>query len=430
MRNSYSIYDESKSRFNYDGLVNDYLTNTPVVRCKKQYYIYDSDRGIFKETCIDEVQLDVARYYEKKTGLSWSIKYSREIIEKLRVRISDVDAMDFCKDKICVANCVIDLLNGEVYEHSPEFMFTHQIPVEYDENAKCPQFRRFLDQITLNNKKRKASLEEFMGLCMTKQIGYGTSIILKGNGCNGKSVYCNVLCALLGEGNYTTISLKDLSSFGSGKIPGKRLIIMTEISKSTSANLMTNELKQVITGEMMDCNVKYKQNCDMRPFAKVLILTNHEVGFLNDDSEGALRRVFIIPFDYYVSADERDFQLEEKLLSELSGILNLALSGYRRLVRNGYQYSSKEESDTLIQEMIRSENPFRCFVRECMKYSQGTIKSYAKILTAYKEWCGYYGVEYNKLESREIFQEINTYFNVKRCKSNGCRGVKNITFKE
>ena len=234
-------------------------------------------------------------------------------------------------------------------------MFTHQIPVEYDENAKWPQFNKFLKQIAVRNKRRRLTLEEFMGLCLTKDIGYGTAIILKGNGCNGKSVYCNVLCAMLGEGNYTTITLKDLSSFGSGKIPNKRLAIMTEISKSTSTNLMTNELKQIISGEHCDCNVKYKQNFDMRPFAKVLILSNHEIGFLNDDSEGALRRVFIVPFEHYVSADERDFQLEDKLLTESSGILNLALEGYRRLVKNGYQYSSKPESDRLIQDLIRTE---------------------------------------------------------------------------
>ena len=30
---------------------------------------------------------------------------------------------------------------------------------------------------------------------------------------------------------------------------------------------MTNELKQIISGEHCDCNVKYKQNFDMRPFA-------------------------------------------------------------------------------------------------------------------------------------------------------------------
>lgn len=430
MRN-YRIYDETKAtRFNYDKLVDDYLDVTPTVRCKKVYYSYDSSKGIYTETDLDEIQLDVARYYENQTGQSWTVKFKKEIIEKLRIRISDVEEMDFYKDMICVSNCVIDLLSGAVYACSPDFMFTHHVPVIFDESAKCPYFKTFLNQITLGNKKRRATLEEFMGLCLTRDIGFGTALLLKGNGSNGKSVFCNVLCSILGADNYTTVSLKDLSGFGSGKIPNKRLIIMTEISKSTSANLMTNELKQIITGERMDCNMKYKQNFDMRPFAKVLILTNHEVGFLNDDSEGALRRVFIVPFEYYVPADERDFQLEDKLMNEASGILNLALEGYRRLVKNGYQYSSKSESDKLIRDLIRTENPFRCFVKEKIQYAHGTFKSYSKILLEYKEWCNYYGVEYNKLDGREIFQEINNYFNIERRKSNGSRGIMNITFRE
>lgn len=437
MGRNYTYYDADKMKFNYSKLVGDYLSDNPVVRCKRIYYSYNSAKGIYSETVLDEIQLGLARYYESITRKSWSVKNNREIIEKLRIAIPDVEEMDIYKDKICLSNCVLDLKTGLASEHSHRYLFLHYSNVVYDRNAKCPLFEQFLKQITMNNKERRNTLVEFMGLCLSKEIGFGTSVVLKGSGCNGKSVYCNILCALLGEGNYTTISLKDLPSFGSGKIPGKRLVIMSEISRSSSVSVMSNELKQIASGEIMSCNQKYKPISDMRPYAKVLILTNHEIGFLEDDSEGALRRVYIIPFEYYIRPEDRDFHLEEKLLRELSGILNLALKGYQRLVKNGYMYSSKQESDRIISDILKSENPFRSFVREKIEYSAGSKLSYNQINNSFIEWCKFNDISLgegnsmkgNRLEGRAIFKEISNYYNIERYKSNGSRGVKNVSLK-
>lgn len=37
--------------------------------------------------------------------------------------------------------------------------------------------------------------------------------------------------------------------------------------------------------------------------AKVLVLSNHNIGVGGDDSDGVLRRLFILPFEYYVPDD-------------------------------------------------------------------------------------------------------------------------------
>lgn len=438
MGKNYTEFDGEKIRLSHKKLVNDFLSENPTVRCKKEYFSYDTSTGIFKETELDEIQLSVARYYEKVTGKSWTVKQNREVIERLRIKIPDVEEMETYKDRICLANCVLDLKTGKVFRHSHKYLFLHRSNVKYDVNAECPLFHSFLNQITMNNQDRKNALGEFMGLCLSKELGLGMAVILKGAGANGKSVFCNTLCSLLGEGNYTSVILKDLASFGSAKIPGKRLVIMSETSRSTSSNVMSNELKQIASGEVMSCNQKHKPITDMKPFAKILLLTNHEVGFLEDDSEGALRRVYIIPFEYYIPPEQRDFNLEDKLKDEMSGILNYAIEGYQRLVENGYIYSSKSESDAIINEVIKLSNPLRSFIRDNIEYSAESKLTYDSISRRFTKWCEAndlkpqdsegFGFD-KKLDGRVIFKEISNYYNVIRIKSNGARGLKNIRFK-
>ena len=430
-------YDNIEHTINCDSLVSDFINDNHVVRCGKTYYIYSSETGIYYKETISELQIMVAQYYETVTENVYNVKHSRQISELLRVRTPRVNTMNEDKCIICLKNCVIDLSSGDVFEHSPEFRFINRIEVDYDPDAKCPVFNKFLRQICMNNAKRKRTLEEFMGLCLTKDIGYGTALVLKGNGANGKSVYANILCALVGEGSYTSLVLDDLSNFGSGKIPGKKLAIMTEISRDSSSSIMTNELKQIITGELMDCNVKYQQNVDMRPFCKVLILTNHGVGFLNDNSEGTLRRILVLPMEYFVPVSERDYQLEDKMIKELSGIFNIAMNGYMRLRDNGYVYSSKEESDSLLNDLLMYEDPLKAFVRSNVAQKKGSFITYNDFYTHYNRWCNKNGVtcDVGKEKSiqskkaafsKQVFNEISNYYYVERSMRNGERGVKNV----
>ena len=440
----YQDYDDTKTTINCNSLVSDFLNNVSVVRCNRRYYVYDNDTGVFSEKTVEEIQIMVAKRYETITRKEYHVKYSRQIIELLKIRIEEVECMEPDSDKLCVANCVIDLVTGEIFEHSPLYRFITKTDIEYNPDAKCPLFMKFLNQICLGNINRRKSLEELCGLCLTKNVGYGCAFVIYGHGANGKSIFMNVLCALVGKSSYTSITLKELSSFGSGKIPGKKLVVLSEVNKTSSADLITNEMKQLITGEHMDCNVKFKQNVDMRPYCKVVVLTNHQIGFLTDDSEGSLRRIFICPFEYYVPPSERDYQLEDKLLCELSGILNVAINGLKRLRANGYQYSGKDESDKIVNELLRNENPLRAFVREKITYAQGNFVSYNTIISQYTKWCEKNGVAYELEDiesntnssikaksyiSKRIFKEISNYHYVDRACSNGLRGIKNVKLK-
>ena len=423
--------DGNTYRILYDNTADNYLQENHVIRYGKLYYQYVPNKGIWIEKALDDIQIDVARFYENNTFDRWSVRYKKEMLEKLRIKIQETDRMDVSDSAVCLQNGVFNMETEVFGDFSEEYYFTKSLPVFYDENADCPKFKKFLKQASCGNLQRQQTLEEFLGLALTKNVGPAKALVCKGTGANGKSVYCEILCDLLGNDNWTTISLKDLPNFGSAKVKGKRLAIMTEISRETSKALMTNELKQLITGDRMSCNKKYSDIEDMKPFAKVLILTNHSVGFTEDDTDGALRRLLFVPFDYQVK--KMDTKLEDKLRAEISGIFNLAIEGYSRLKSNDFVYSSNVESENIKKTLLLSENPLRCFIKENIEFSHGSNIAYSDFKEYYRAWCDENEVEADvqALDSKLIYSEVSKRFNgVEKRSSHGKRGIKHIKIKE
>jgi putative DNA primase/helicase len=60
---------------------------------------------------------------------------------------------------------------------------------------------------------------------------------------------------------------------------------------------------------------------------------------IEDNTHGMWRRIHVIEFPRKFSESEMDVELTGKLLSELSGIFNWALEGYKRLRDQGFIFS-------------------------------------------------------------------------------------------
>lgn len=424
--------EDGQIRLNYKVFLRKFLEENEVVRYEKAYYRYYSEQGIWKPMDLEDIQLEAARFLESETGRSWNVGYKKQTLERLKVAIHEVEEMNQPDEKICLKNGVLDVGRGSFRKQfDKSCYFTNRLEVDFDREAKAPLFEKFLDEASCGNQCRKRTLEEFMGLALTKKIGKGKAMVLRGTGNNGKSVYLNILCELLGTDRWTSISIKELPNFGASVLPGKTLAVMSEISEENSRSLMTTELKQLITGENMWCNIKYQNAKSIKPCVKVLILTNHRIGTNGDDSEGALRRLFILPFEYHVPDKDVDLELIEKLKGELSGILNIAVRGYRRLVRQGFVYSAQEESDRLIDGFLKNENPMRSFIKEKIAFQQGAKMSYLEFNRQFQEWGKANEIDIpTELDSKQIFSEVEKHYGVERCKSNGMRGMKNIVVKE
>lgn len=105
--------------------------------------------------------------------------------------------------------------NGQTLrEQRREDFLKYQLPFEYDPSARCPLFDKYLQRVLPDTDCRKV-LAEYMGYIFTTGLKLEKAAILYGSGANGKSVFFEVVNALIGPDNICSYSLQNLTKYDS-----------------------------------------------------------------------------------------------------------------------------------------------------------------------------------------------------------------------
>lgn len=119
-------------------------------------------------------------------------------------------------------------------------------------------------------------------------------------------------------------------------------------------------LKQLVSGEPTQVNIKHQSPVTMYPSAKLVFSTNYLPPF-TDTSDGIWRRMLVIPFHERFGEDRCDLHRTEHLCQELPGILNWALVGAQRLLQQG-AFTRCAVCDQACCEHRHDSDPFRQFI--------------------------------------------------------------------
>lgn len=98
-------------------------------------------------------------------------------------------------------------------DHAPEHCFRESLPVEYDADATCPRFRRFIQEMVDEDDISK--IQEFVGYTVFHpwEMRYQKALMIVGPTAAGKSTFLDVLTAILGETNVSHLSLQQLTKY-------------------------------------------------------------------------------------------------------------------------------------------------------------------------------------------------------------------------
>lgn len=264
--------------------------------------------------------------------------------------------IDSTENKINFKNGVLDLARDTrgLLPHSPDFGFRTVLPYEYDPDAKCPVFRKWLENVMLGDKALMAVLQEFMGYIVRGgDYKHHKALWLQGEGRNGKSTFIDLLKALIGLGNFSTLSIKSLvgDKFSGSDLDGK----IANFSEETSpGELQDSGPFKNLTGDGdISAQKKYGDVYSFRNRAK-LVMTYNTMPDLKDLSRGMLSRPIVIPFRKTIREKEQDRSIKEKLFAELPGIFNFALRGWLRLEeQNGF---TESEASRLALKQVKEES--------------------------------------------------------------------------
>lgn len=284
----------------------------------------------------------------------------------------------------------------------PKDFLTYQLPFPYNPAAVCPMFDSYLKKV-LPDDDSNLILQEFSGFIFTK-LNLEKCLILTGGGSNGKSVFFNILTALVGNENTLSYSM---GLFNHEYNRAKLTNVLLNYSSEKGTDLNVETFKALISGEPLQAREPYGKPFSINNKVKFIMNCN-ELPKETESTEAYFRRYIIIPFDVKISEAERNINLADNIIkNELAGVFNWLLIGLERLVKNR-RFTESEKVNQALAEFKRQADNVALFIDE-YEYKPCTQrkKPLAEMFGYYKSFCienGYkpFGKNNfsNKLESK------------------------------
>lgn len=303
--------------------------------------------------------------------------------------------MDRAGNAFNVRNCLISLKTGRTAEHDKKYMISKLAPVTYNENAKCPRWERFIEEITCGDKSLQLYLQRMIGYCMTAYTKEQCMFFLYGNGSNGKSVFVDTIAYMLGEYAAScqpeTVMMRDRNNTARGdlaRLKGARMVVTSE--PNDGCRLDEGIVKQMTGGteNKLTARFLYGREFEFSPEFKIVMSTNYKPVIKGTDN-GIWRRVRLIPFTAEFTKENRDPQLTEKLRRELPGILNWAIAGAVGWCKEGLPPCAiiDEAGQEYRSEMDRVQQ----FLDDCTERSDSGSTQASTLYKCYRAWCSEQG---------------------------------------
>lgn len=248
-----------------------------------------------------------------------------------------------------------DVDNPVYHPFSDRLPVTELLPYDYDPRAVCPLWRSFLKMMLSKSDVEK--LQKYLGLGIVSRRGMShrveDSLWLVGDGANGKSTIGEVIRAVFGYGNISDASMSQLFD----RQPDARMRALYSIEGS-----IFNICDEADMQDLTKWSDSFKKLCSGEPQSVrgigKDIHTAYDIPFLvfmmnqrptNRRMDKAFRRRIVeIDFRSAIREQDMDKELGTKLLSELPGIRNWVIEGYKMLKRDDFRF--EHTSDDLAME--------------------------------------------------------------------------------
>lgn len=378
---SYVAYDGTHWIVDFDNLIAEGLAQ----RLAEALHIYSEKL----DDTIKDFYHKLGHYNARKTMLAEARNFHAVSIE------------DFDRDKylLNVRNGTLDLRTLEFREHRADDLLLCVANVDYDPEADCPIYKRFMSEVTsfpdengsMQEDPDKAEyLQRILGYCLVGECVEDEFYILYGSTTrNGKSTLLSVIGDILGD--YGEMIEPDALSQGRratandeqiADLKGKRFAHVEEPSKQMVFD--TGLIKKLTGRSKLTASRKYEHRFSYMPEFKIVLATNYLPTVL-DDTLFKSGRCKVITFDRHFSEEEQDKDLRRKLKAEASGILNWMLEGLKHYKDRRTQppASVVKATEDYRQISDRIEN----FLKECTEEVKDEHITLKELYEVYTEWC-------------------------------------------
>lgn len=254
-----------------------------------------------------------------------------------------------------VGNGVVDLKTGSLLPNAPELRVLRRSTVDYDPSAKCPTWERVVYECMGDDIEMVKFVQRLFGSALTGNPVEDKVALLRGLGCNGKSVFTNTMRRVFGGyaeivGEETIIG-KSGAKGGQARsdivaLEGARLAVCAETSEMGRLN--EADVKRMSGGDEISARGLYAKEATRFKTSWLLCVATNHMPEIKGDDDGIWRRVADIEFPRNFDSDpkvKKDPLLEDKIEKELSGVLNWLIEGLREYNAKGLCVPKRVESN-------------------------------------------------------------------------------------
>ena len=386
--------------------------------CKNLNKIYTFNGEYWKQIELEDLQNFLGKAAEKMGVPIFSAKYHRFKEELYKQFISSASLPS---PKADLDTVLINLQNGtlEINNNGTKLrrfkrndFISYQLQFKHDTKAKATIFKEYLNKVLPDESCQKI-LAEYLGYVFikngSKRFKAEKALVLYGSGANGKSVFFDIVNAMLGIENvchYSVQNITEEKGFYRSKLGGKLVNYSSEMGKKIESDCF----KKLASGEPVEAAEKYGQPFTMEQYAKLIFNTN-ELPKDIEHTNAFFRRFLIIPFTVTIPENDRDPHLANKIIEcELSGVLNWALSGLDRLLKQGkFTYSEAVEKE--LEKFKNESDSVKLFLDENGYESTPTSHiPLKKLYSDYRSYCieyGYRWLNYKNFQQRLTHHNVN-----------------------
>jgi putative DNA primase/helicase len=297
-------------------------------------------------------------------------------------------------------NGILDLRTGKLKNHDPADRITKIVPVEYDPEASCPRFLRFLKETLVDDAVIKF-VKRYSGYTLTGITRERLLAILHGFGKNGKTTLVELLQDVMGDYATNTDTETLLTKRYQGvsndvaALKGARFVSAAEVEQGR--RLAESKVKQLTGRDTVTARYLFGEPFNFRPEFKLWLSTNNKPVIQGTD-DAIWDRIRLILFTQRFDGERQDPKLPEKLRNELAGVLAWMVEGCLEWQEHGLGQSDsvREATDQYRAEMdtLAAFIEDRCVVRE------GIVAPATPLYKQFQMWCDDAG---EKPETQKVF---------------------------
>ena len=272
------------------------------------------------------------------------------------------------KNLIAVNNGVFNNKGKQLEIFNPDYFITSKLATKYNKNAinnylaiRDTYFDvdKWFLSIANSDEEIVKLLWEIINEAINPNHTREKMAILYGEGNNGKGTFQAMLTNLIGIENISTLTPHDFSGeFKLEMLQGKVCNIGDDISNKYLDDV--SNLMSIVTGDPVAVNRKGKSVITAR-FKLLNIFSANKLPKVRNKSQGAYRRLLIVPFNADFNGQVQDRRIKEEYLKNKI-VLEYIL--YKALHLDFEKFSSTSATDRMLEEYKEDNDYLYSFVKD------------------------------------------------------------------